>query len=107
MKLLLKVFLSACALLSLAHLYSGVVVVDFAAAVWAALVIGFLNVFVRPALLLLTLPVTVLSMGLFLFVLNALMFWMAARLLGSLLYSVMQMVIDYAIEAVLPRRRAS
>jgi putative membrane protein len=117
MKLILKWLLSACALLSLAHLYSGVVVTSFGAALLAALVIGLLNIFVRPALIVLTLPVTVLTMGLFLFVLNALMFWMAARLLegfdvqsfsaavlGSLLYSLMQMLIDYAMETVMSRK---
>jgi putative membrane protein len=118
MKLILKWLLSACALLALTHLYAGVSLSSFGAALLAALVIGLLNLFVRPALVVLTLPVTVLTMGLFLFVLNALMFWMAARLLdgfdvrnfgaallGSLIYSVLQMVIDYAIEAMLGRKR--
>jgi putative membrane protein len=66
---------------------------------------------VRPLLVLLTLPVTVLTLGLFLFVINALMFWSAAGLLsgfkvesfgsaliGSLIYSVASTIIDVAIE---------
>lgn len=80
---------------------------------WAALVIGLLNTFIRPFLILLTLPVTMLTVGLFLFVINAAMFWVASRLLdgfdvggfgsallGSLLYSLMCIVVDYALESL-------
>ena len=111
MKLLVRWFLLAAALLLVAHLYPGVQVSSFASALVAALVLGLLNTLVRPLLVLLTLPVTVLTLGLFLFVINALMFWAAAKLLsglevsgfgaaliGSLIYSVAGMVIDVAIE---------
>ena len=77
--------------------------------------IGFLNLFVRPALVVLTLPVTFLTLGLFLFIINALMFWAAAELLdgfrvngfasallGSLLYSTFGMVIDSALQHLFP-----
>ena len=79
----------------------------------AALVLGLLNTLVRPLLVLLTLPVTLLTLGLFLFVINALMFWAAASvldgfnvtgfgaaLIGSLIYSLAGVVIDVAIERV-------
>lgn len=111
MKLLLKWILSAIALLAVAHLYSGVSVSSFTSAMLAAFVIGLLNVFVRPILVVLTLPVTLVTVGLFLFVINAFMFWAAAyvldgfnvtgfvaALLGSLIYSVMGVVIDSALE---------
>lgn len=111
MKLLIKWFLYACALLALAHLYSGVQVQSFGVALIAAMVVGLLNVVLRPILVVLTLPVTVLTLGLFLFVINALTFWSAASLLdgfavqgfgaallGSLIYSAMGMVIDSALE---------
>lgn len=104
------------ALLALAHLYSGVVVASFTAALIASLVIGLFNTLLRPILVLLTLPVTVLTLGLFLFVINALMFWFAANvlegfhvrgfgaaLLGSLIYSVMGVVIDSALQRLFPR----
>ena len=107
MKLLIKWLLSASALLAVAHFYSGVEVKTFTAALIAALVIGLLNAFIRPVLVVLTLPVTVLTLGLFMFVINALMFWAAAGLLagfhvngftaaliGSVLYSLMGIVID-------------
>ena len=72
---------------------------------------------VRPLLVLLTLPVTLLTLGLFLFVINALMFWAAASvldgfhvagfsaaLIGSLIYSVCGMVIDAATERIFNRK---
>jgi hypothetical protein len=63
MKLILKWLLSAAALLAVAHLYSGVKVDSFTAAMVAALVIGLLNTIVRPILVLLTLPVTLVTLG--------------------------------------------
>lgn len=111
MKTLTRWFLLAGALLLVAHLYPGVEVKSFTSAMIAALVLGLLNTLLRPLLVLLTLPVTVLSLGLFLFVINALMFWAAAYLLdgfavagfmaaliGSLIYSLCGMLIDVVIE---------
>ncbi|MEY4736333.1 MAG: hypothetical protein RL302_652 [Pseudomonadota bacterium] len=111
MKLLAKWLLSAAALLAVAHLYGGVVVQSFSSALIAALVIGLLNTILRPVLVVLTLPVTVLTLGLFLFVINALMFWSAAgildgfqvqgftaALIGSLLYTLAGMVISSALD---------
>ena len=111
MKLILKWLLSASALLAVAYLYSGVVVTSFTGALIAAAVLGALNMVVRPLLVLLTLPVTVVTLGIFLFVVNALMFWAAAglvsglnvngfgaALLGSLIYSALQLAIDFVLE---------
>jgi putative membrane protein len=111
MKLLVRWLLLAAALLLVAHLSPGVAITTFGTALGAALVLGLLNTLVRPLLVLLTLPVTVLTLGLFLFVINALMFWAAASLLsgfqvdnflsaliGSVIYSVASTIIDIAIE---------
>jgi len=111
MKTLVRWLLLAAALLLVAHVYPGVVVGSFGSAMVAALVLGLLNTLLRPILVLLTLPVTVLTLGLFLFVINALMFYFAASMLngfqvagfgaaliGSLIYSVCGIVIDAAIE---------
>ena len=116
MKLILRWFLLAAALLLVAHLYPGVQVASFASALVAALVLGLLNTLVRLLLVLLTLPVTLVTLGLFLFAINAAMFWSAAKLLsglnvtsfgaaliGSLLYSLCGMVIDVAIERLFGR----
>ena len=116
MKLIVRWMLLAAALLLVAHLYPGVSVASFGAALVAALVLGLFNTLVRPLLVLLTLPVTVLTLGLFLFVINALMFWAAANvlggfnvtgfgaaLIGSLIYSLCGMVIDVAMERLFSR----
>ena len=116
MKILAKWLLNAAALLSIAHLYHGVQVSSFGAAMLAALVVGLFNALLRPVLVVLTFPVTVLSLGLFLFVINALMFWGAATvlegfevdgfgaaLLGSLLYTAVGMVINLALERLFPK----
>lgn len=116
MKILLRWALLAAALLLVAHLYPAVQVASFTAALIAALVLGLLNTLVRPVLVLLTLPVTLLTLGLFLFVINALMFWAASSLLegfqvngfvaalvGSLIYSVCGLVIDAAMERLFNR----
>ena len=116
MKIVVRWLLLAAALLLVAHLYPGVQVANFTAAMIAALVLGLLNALLRPILVLLTLPVTVLTLGLFLFVINALMFYFAASLLdgfhvtgfvaaliGSLLYSLCGLVIDTAMERFFAR----
>ncbi len=110
MKLLLRWLLAACALLLVAYLYDGVQVRSFTSALIAAAVIGLFYLLIRPVLVILTLPVTVVTLGLFLFVINALLFWAAAylldgfqvrgfwaALLGSLIYSVIMVVVDSAL----------
>lgn len=117
LKLLAKWLLSASALLFVAYVYSGVEVKSFTAAMIAAFVIGLLNTVVRPVLVLLTLPVTVVTLGLFLFVINALMFWAAAgvldgfhvrgfvpALIGSLIYSLLGLVIESALESLFAKK---
>lgn len=116
MKTLVRWLLLAAALLLVANLYPGVQVHGFGAALIAALVLGLFNALLRPILVLLTLPVTLLTLGLFLFVINALMFWAAANvldgfgvagftaaLIGSLIYSACGLVIDVAMERIFAR----
>ena len=110
MKLIIQWFISASALLLVAYLYSGVQVDSFGSALIAAFVIGLFNAVLRPVLVILTLPVTIVTVGLFLFVINALMFWAAsgllsgfhvngfgAALLGSLMYSALGVLINQAL----------
>jgi putative membrane protein len=116
MKIIVRWLLLAAALLLVAYLYPGVTVTNFVSAMIAAFVLGLLNTLLRPILVLLTLPVTVVTLGLFLFVINALMFYFAASMLngfhvagffaaliGSLLYSLCGMVIDVAMERIFTR----
>lgn len=112
-KLLARWFLLAAALLLTAQFYSGIQVQGYGSALVAALILGLLNTVVRPVLVVLTLPVTVVTLGLFLFVVNAIVFYLAAWLLpglqvagfgaalaASLLYSVCGMAIDTVLEQV-------
>ena len=75
-RLLVVWLINALALVAVAYLMPSIQVSSFGAALVAALVLGLVNAFVRPVLVLLTLPVTILTLGLFIFVLNGLLFWM-------------------------------
>ena len=111
MKFILKLLLTAVAVLVLAEILPGVSVASYSYAILVALVIGLLNNFVRPVLILLTLPVTIITLGLFLLIINAFMILMAANFLGgftvdsiwwallfSLLLSVLQSVLHSLIK---------
>ena len=110
-KLLVKWGLSAVALMFLTYLLPGIMVKSFGSALLAAAVIALLNSIVRPILIVLTLPVTVVTLGLFLLVINALMFWLAGSMLsgfevssfwwalaGAIVYSLLSMVVDMAMQ---------
>lgn len=112
MRLILVWMCNAAALLAVAYLLPGVRVDGIMAALIAALVLGLINALLRPLLLLLTLPVTVLSLGLFIFVINGLLFWFAgsvlrgfqvdglwAGVMGALLYS----IISYFLSLLVPK----
>lgn len=101
MTLLLVWILNAVTLLIVAYVLPGIVVSSFWSAMLAAIVLGLINMLVKPVLILLTLPITIVTLGLFLLVINALMFWLAGSILkgfqvngfwwavgGALLYSV-------------------
>ncbi len=111
MRLILLWILNAVALLAVAWLLpTSIHVASFGSALLAALILGLVNALVRPVLLVLTLPVTLLTLGLFIFVLNGLMFWLAGSLidgfvvagfwpavLGSMVYS----VVSWALSGLL------
>jgi len=77
---LAHLFLTAALLLLVANLVKGVMIEGWGSAFIAALVLGLVNAFVKPVLVLLTLPLTVLTLGLFYFVVNALVLWLVAAL---------------------------
>ena len=110
MTLLVRWFINALALMLVAYLYSGVQVNGIFAALIAALVLGLVNAVIRPLLVILTLPVTILTLGLFIFVINAFMFWFVteivkgftvtgftAALIGSLMFSVISLVTNWLV----------
>ena len=99
--LILVWILNAVALLAVAYLLPGITVASFGSALIAALVLGLVNMLVKPVLVLLTLPITIVTLGLFLIVINALLFWFVGSVLkgfqvngfwwavaGAILYSI-------------------
>ncbi|WP_439889603.1 phage holin family protein [Ralstonia sp. 25C] len=107
MRLLAVWVINALALLLVAYLLQGIHVNGFGSALIAALVLGLVNTLVRPILVILTLPVTLLTLGLFIFIINALLFLFVgnllsgfqvasfgAALLGSILYSVISWLLS-------------
>jgi putative membrane protein len=107
LKLLLVWLINAVALIAVAYLMPSISVASFGAALVAALVLGLINAMVRPVLVLLTLPVTILTLGLFIFVLNGLLFWMVgewlegfavagfwAGVLGAILFSLVSWLLS-------------
>lgn len=109
-RLLIGWLLNALALLAVAYLMPSIHVASIGAALIAALVLGLVNTLVRPILVILTLPVTLLTLGLFLLVINGLLFWAVGSMLdgfavggfwsgvlGAVLYS----LISWALAALL------
>lgn len=107
MRLLAVWVINALALLLVAYLLKGIHVNGFGSALIAALVLGLVNALIRPILVILTLPVTLLTLGLFIFIINALLFLFVgnllagfqvasfgAALLGSILYSVISWLLS-------------
>jgi len=110
MRLLITWLINAAALFALPFLMDSVRVDGFVTALVAALVLGLVNTLIRPLLVLLTLPVTVLTLGLFIFIVNGLMFWAVASFVdgfqvagfwsavgGALLYS----IISWALSSLI------
>lgn len=110
MMALLRWALNAAALMILPGLVGGISVTSFTSALFAALLIALFNALIRPVLIVLTLPITALTLGLFILVINALLFWAASRfvggfhvtdfwsaLWGALLYSLLTWLVSLAL----------
>ena len=110
MKLLLVWLINALALMAVAYLLPGIAVASFVTALLAALILGLVNTIIRPIFILLTLPVTLITLGLFIFVINGLLFWFAGTFIdgfvvagfwpgvfGAIGYS----IVSWALSAVL------
>lgn len=111
MRLLLIWIFNAAALIAVTYLLPGITVDGFGSALIAALVLGLINTLVRPLLVLLTLPITVVTLGLFLLIINGFLFWFVGSVLkgfvvqgfwvgvlGAFLYS----VFSWALATLLP-----
>jgi putative membrane protein len=110
MRLLLTWLINALALLALKYILPSITVDSFVTALIVAVVLGFINTLIRPLFVILTLPVTILTLGLFIFVINGLLFWAVgsfvpgfhvagfwAGVFGAIIYS----IISWALSAVL------
>ncbi|HSI37797.1 MAG TPA: phage holin family protein [Methylotenera sp.] len=109
MKLLLVWLLNALALIAVTYLVPNIHVADFITALIAALVIGLVNMLIKPILVILTLPITILTLGLFILVINGVLFYavgnwlqgfevrtLMAGMIGALVYS----VLSWALAAI-------
>jgi len=83
MKLLIRILITSALVLLIANFMKGVHVADIATALIVAIVLGLLNIFIKPILVLLTLPVTILTLGLFLLVINALIILLCDNIVGG------------------------
>ena len=110
MNLLFTWLINAAALFALPFLMSSVKVNNFTAALIAAVVLALVNTLIKPVLVLLTLPVTVITLGLFILVINALLFWAVASFLDGIhvdgflsafIASIVYSVISWALSALL------
>ncbi len=117
MKTVLRILLTAVAVFILSYVLPGVAVADYWSAVIVAVVLGLLRIVVKPILVILTFPITVVTLGLFLLVINAIIIMMADYFIGgfavknfwwalifSLLLSLLQSILYSMVEGDKKRR---
>jgi len=114
MNTVIKLLLTAVAVVVLAKFLPGVGVDGYGAAIIVAIVLALLRLFVKPILVILTLPITILTLGLFLFIINAIIVWIASRLLDgfsvenlwyALLFSVLLSIFQSLLNGVLKEEK--
>jgi putative membrane protein len=114
MRILLVWLVNAIALIAVAYLMPSISVSSFGSALIAALVLGLVNAIIRPVLVLLTLPVTVITLGLFILVINALLFWFVGSILegfhvqgfwGALVGSILFSIVSWLLSTLVLRDR--
>lgn len=112
MNLILKILLNAVAVIILAYILPGVSVSGFGTAVLVALVLGILNLLVKPLLVILTLPITILTLGLFLLVVNAIIILIAREMIGgfdvssiwtAILFSILLSILESILHSLLDK----
>ena len=112
MRLLINWLITTVAILITAYLLPGVTVRSFVAAVVTALVLGLINAIIRPILIVLTLPLTIVTLGLFIFILNALLVLLTSAIVPgfdvrnfwwALLFSLVFSVVSFILHRIVPR----
>ncbi len=117
MRLLLSLLLNTLALIITAYVVPGIKVDTFVSALLAAVVLGIINTFIKPVLILLTLPLTIITLGLFIFVVNAIVLrittlfvpgffvdgWMPA-ILGAIVLSIASTILSTVVKDFAPKK---
>lgn len=115
MKLLLKLLVSSLAVFMVAYVLNGVHLDGFPSAVLLAIILGLLNTFLKPVLVIFTIPFTILTFGLFLLVINAVIILIAANLMPgfsvdgfftALLFSILVSLVTWFLEALAGKEKA-
>ena len=113
MRLLLKWLIMAASIIIAAYFIPGVRIGSFFSALWVALFLGVVNVLIRPVLILVTLPINILTLGLFTFVINAVLILLASSVIKgfevagfwwALLYSIVLSLVNYFINLIVQPR---
>jgi putative membrane protein len=114
MKLIIKLLLNAVAVVILAKVLNGVSVDSYTTAIIVAIVLSILNLFVKPILVILTLPITIVTLGLFLLVVNALLILLADKLIDgfsvdgvwvAILFSILLSILQSILHSVLKEEK--
>lgn len=114
MRFIAKFILIALAVMGIAWLIPQVEVYSFTSALWVTLVLSILNLIIKPILVVLTIPITIFTLGLFLLVINGLMIWMTSSWIDgfyvanfgrAIIFSILLSVATYLIERILGRSR--
>ena len=109
MSIIIKWLITVLAIMISSYLIPGVAVAGFWAALWLALFLGIINVLVKPILILVTLPINILTLGLFTFVINAILILLAASVikgfavsgfLTAMSFSIVLSIVSYALSSL-------
>ena len=109
MNIILRWLIATAAIMITAYFIPGVTVASFWVALWLAIVLGLINAILRPILVILTLPINLLTLGLFVFVINASLVMLAACLVGgfavsgfwaALLFSIVLTILSYILNSI-------
>ena len=114
MSILLKWIIMAAAVLIAAYFIPGVRVASFFSALWVALFLGIVNLFLKPILILITLPINILTLGLFTFVINAALILLASHAVRgfevagfwwAMIYGIVLSIVNYLLNRIVGPRR--
>jgi putative membrane protein len=113
MHILIKLFLMSLAIMISAYLIPGVTLTGVWAALWLAVFLAIVNILIKPLLLVITLPINILTLGLFTFVVNGLMIMLASSVVKgfsvsgiwvAILFSIILSIVSYSLNALMLKK---